>query len=338
MNIFVGNLSFDAKDADVYKLFMPFGSVTYVSIVMDKKGKNSRGFAFLEMPDEAQAQAAITALHRKEFMGRPINVEPSRIKPERSGENRRRESNRPEPEAGAQHYAVDNEGRKEERPGFNPDFIRTGRYRGGRRTLSFLKKRAEAGIKEEYIPAKKNKENPMRWRKHPKPWEKGEGESRRKGQEGFKPWEKKQERPKSWEQKQERPKPWERKQEGSKPWEKGEGESRGKGQGGFKSREKAEGGFRRKDQGGFKPWEKTEGEFKHKRYGESKSWEEKQGRPKSRERTEGEFRRKGQEGFKPWEKAEGESRRKGQEGFRPWHKNTTDRKKPFHFKGRRKAD
>ena len=51
MIIFVGNLSFEAKEIDVQRAFMAFGVVTTVAIVMEKKGKKSRGFGFVEMPD-----------------------------------------------------------------------------------------------------------------------------------------------------------------------------------------------------------------------------------------------------------------------------------------------
>jgi len=82
MKIFVGNLSFAATEADVNRLFADFGSVASVKIVMEKKGKKSRGFGFTEMLDDEQAQAAIAALDGAEFMGRPLNVSPARPKPE----------------------------------------------------------------------------------------------------------------------------------------------------------------------------------------------------------------------------------------------------------------
>lgn len=61
MNIFVGNLSFAAKEEDVYRVFAGFGAVANVAIVMEKKGKKSRGFGFVEMPDEQEALSAIAA-------------------------------------------------------------------------------------------------------------------------------------------------------------------------------------------------------------------------------------------------------------------------------------
>ena len=82
MNIFVGNLSFDATQGDVKKLFEGFGNVASVVIVMEKEKKapKSRGFGFVEMPDEQQAFAAIAALNGKEFMDRVLNVNPARPK------------------------------------------------------------------------------------------------------------------------------------------------------------------------------------------------------------------------------------------------------------------
>jgi RNA recognition motif-containing protein len=77
MNIFVGNMSFDTREADLKKLFEGFGSVTSVVIVMDEKGKKSRGFGFITMADGNQAQKAILALDGRDFMGRPLRVNPS---------------------------------------------------------------------------------------------------------------------------------------------------------------------------------------------------------------------------------------------------------------------
>jgi RNA recognition motif-containing protein len=85
MNIFVGNLSFSATEQDVKSLFETFGVVASVNIKR-KSGKNSRGFGFVTMPDESQAQGAIRALQDKEFMGRPLSVSaqrPKAVKPKK---------------------------------------------------------------------------------------------------------------------------------------------------------------------------------------------------------------------------------------------------------------
>jgi len=74
-NIFVGNLSFKATKEDVIKLFEPFGSVANVVITEGKKGR-SRGYGFVDMPNEEEKNAAITALEGKEFMWRVLSVSP----------------------------------------------------------------------------------------------------------------------------------------------------------------------------------------------------------------------------------------------------------------------
>src|ERR1039457_4329593 len=85
MNIFVGNLSFIATEDDVRGIFEAFGNVSLVSI-KKKSGKNSRGFGFVSMPDDLQAEAAILGLQGKEFMGRPLSVSverPKAVKPKK---------------------------------------------------------------------------------------------------------------------------------------------------------------------------------------------------------------------------------------------------------------
>jgi len=77
MEIFVGNLSFDAREEDVRKMFEPFGAVAAVTIIMKKRGDKSRGFGFVDMPDEAQAQAAIAGLNAALLMERPMKVVPA---------------------------------------------------------------------------------------------------------------------------------------------------------------------------------------------------------------------------------------------------------------------
>ena len=79
MNIFVGNLLFEATEGDVKKLFEGYGFVASVVIAMrnEKNAPRSRGFGFVQMPDEQQALAAIAALNGKEFMGRVLDVNPA---------------------------------------------------------------------------------------------------------------------------------------------------------------------------------------------------------------------------------------------------------------------
>jgi len=174
MNIFIGNLAFEAKEADAYQLFMPFGRVTALSLVMDKKGEKSRGFGFLEMPDEQQALAAITALNGKEFMGRVLKIEPARTKVRNDQVNKKRKNIYPDHKAESKKHQREKPAQKSS--WFTPVFKRTGRYKEGRRTHSFMKKRIAAGNTEP-MPERKNQENPMRWRKN-KPWQKKRKESK----------------------------------------------------------------------------------------------------------------------------------------------------------------
>ncbi len=164
MNIFVGNLSFGAKEPDLQKAFAAFGTVLIAAIVMEKKGKKSRGFGFVEMPDEQEALSAIAALNGKELLGRPINVMPALPKKPKSLTPKSKVFEksffRPKAEGHSRH---------------DPAFKRTGRYKEGRRSLSYVKRRTDAGITQA-MPERKHKDNPMRWRKKPK-WAKPRGKT-----------------------------------------------------------------------------------------------------------------------------------------------------------------
>jgi len=83
MNIYVGNLSFDASEEDIQKLFSGFGQVSSVTIVRDKYSGQPRGFGFIEMPERTEAQAAIENLNGKELLGRAMNVSEARPRNDR---------------------------------------------------------------------------------------------------------------------------------------------------------------------------------------------------------------------------------------------------------------
>jgi RNA recognition motif-containing protein len=85
MNIYVGNLSWNLKDQDLSNLFASHGEVVSAKIVTDKFTNRSKGFGFVEMANDDQAQAAITALNGSEVDGRNIVVNESRPKPEGGG-------------------------------------------------------------------------------------------------------------------------------------------------------------------------------------------------------------------------------------------------------------
>jgi RNA recognition motif-containing protein len=83
MNIYVGNLSYDVTDADLRKVFSEYGELAEVTVISDKFSGRSKGFGFVEMPDDAQADAAIKALNGIELKGRTITVNQARPKTER---------------------------------------------------------------------------------------------------------------------------------------------------------------------------------------------------------------------------------------------------------------
>jgi len=85
MNIYIGNLSYDASEDDVRSAFEAFGQVESVKIIKDRYTGRSKGFGFVEMADDEAAQAAITELNDKEFMGRNLKVNKARPRPEGGG-------------------------------------------------------------------------------------------------------------------------------------------------------------------------------------------------------------------------------------------------------------
>jgi len=84
-NIFVGNLSFGATEDAVRSLFESHGAVDRVSIVTDRDTGQARGFGFVEMSNDSEAQSAIAALNGRELDGRALNVNEARPKEDRGG-------------------------------------------------------------------------------------------------------------------------------------------------------------------------------------------------------------------------------------------------------------
>lgn len=93
MNIYVSNLSFAVKDEDLREFFAEYGEVSSAKVIMDKFTNRSRGFAFVEMPDDASAQKAIQELDGATVDGRAIKVNVARPK-EKNDRNRSFSSNR----------------------------------------------------------------------------------------------------------------------------------------------------------------------------------------------------------------------------------------------------
>lgn len=85
MNIYVANLNFRAEDTDLKKLFENYGTVNSAKIVTDKETHRSRGFGFIEMPNENEALDAINNLHEHKFMDRELIVNEAR--PQKKFEN-----------------------------------------------------------------------------------------------------------------------------------------------------------------------------------------------------------------------------------------------------------
>jgi cold-inducible RNA-binding protein len=83
--IFVGNLSFSVTEAALRSLFEAYGSVENVNIVTDRDSGQPRGFAFVEMTNDAEAAKAINGLNSKDVEGRTLNVNEARPKAERPG-------------------------------------------------------------------------------------------------------------------------------------------------------------------------------------------------------------------------------------------------------------
>jgi cold-inducible RNA-binding protein len=79
-NLFVGNMSFQTSEADLRALFEPFGQISRVHIAMDRETGRARGFAFVEMPNDAEAAKAIQGLDGKEVGGRNLKVNEARPK------------------------------------------------------------------------------------------------------------------------------------------------------------------------------------------------------------------------------------------------------------------
>ncbi len=83
--LYVGNLSYGTTDGDLEKLFQAHGSVQSAQVIMDRDTGRSKGFGFVEMGSDAEAQAAIAALNGKEVEGRTLTVNEARPKTEGGG-------------------------------------------------------------------------------------------------------------------------------------------------------------------------------------------------------------------------------------------------------------
>jgi RNA recognition motif-containing protein len=83
MNIYVGNLSYSLSESELRDAFSGFGEVSSVKVLMDRETGRSRGFGFVEMPNQSEAEAAVAQLNGKEVGGRALRVNEARPKERR---------------------------------------------------------------------------------------------------------------------------------------------------------------------------------------------------------------------------------------------------------------
>ena len=83
MNMYIGNLAHDVTEDDLRNAFSEFGAVSSVKIIIDKFSGRSKGFGFVEMPSNSEADQAIKALNGKAFNGRSIKVNQAEAKRKR---------------------------------------------------------------------------------------------------------------------------------------------------------------------------------------------------------------------------------------------------------------
>ena len=82
MNIYVGNLSYEVNEEDLRQAFEPFGQISSARVITDRDTGRSKGFGFVEMPNDAEAQSAISDLNGKELQGRALKVNEARPRSE----------------------------------------------------------------------------------------------------------------------------------------------------------------------------------------------------------------------------------------------------------------
>ncbi len=87
MNIYVGNLAYSVTEDELRAAFSQFGSVTSVNVITDKFSGQSKGFGFVEMADDSEADAAIKALNDTALSGRNIKVNQARPREQRPARN-----------------------------------------------------------------------------------------------------------------------------------------------------------------------------------------------------------------------------------------------------------
>lgn len=74
MNMYIGNLSYNVKESDLRQVMEEYGTVDSVKLIVDRDTRRSKGFAFVDMPESAEAQRAISELNGAEYVGRQMVV------------------------------------------------------------------------------------------------------------------------------------------------------------------------------------------------------------------------------------------------------------------------
>ena len=273
-NIFVGNLSFQATKEDLKKLFEPFGAVVHTVIVEQKKGK-SRGFGFVDMPNEEEKNKAIAALQDKEFMGRKllVTVVVPKVKIDKPRKFRSKFTKRDEQGESRSFGNSQSESKpwvkseRSSRPSDNARYPKKTYRRDDRESKPWVKKeggRPSGNPQNAGRPyrsdGKRSAEKPYRQDgRESKPWVKREGDPRSAGNprhEG-KPYHRADRESKPWAKSEGGAKPYRRDDRESKPWSQNKGTSkppykkfdgpsrpRGKSEGASKPLSKTGGGFK----------------------------------------------------------------------------------------------
>jgi RNA recognition motif-containing protein len=86
--LYVGNLTYGVGNSDLEKMFEPFGTVQSAQVIMDRETGRSKGFGFVEMGSDQEAQAAIAAMSGKEVEGRQLTVNEAKPREDRGGGGR----------------------------------------------------------------------------------------------------------------------------------------------------------------------------------------------------------------------------------------------------------
>ncbi|MCD8478700.1 MAG: RNA-binding protein [Sulfurospirillum sp.] len=94
MNIYVGNVKYEMTGDELKEMFSVYGEVSSARIISDRDTGRSKGFGFVEMPNDSEAKAAIEATNEKEIGGRTLKVNEARPREERPRDDRTRRSSR----------------------------------------------------------------------------------------------------------------------------------------------------------------------------------------------------------------------------------------------------